>query len=95
MIGQADGGKIVRPAPMKLNVWASVVARPQQQKAAQAPKKSQAPEPEDIVEEPIAEVPIIEAAEPIAEAAEPNEAKVLTADEAYMPSSYAGSWADM
>ena len=87
MIGQSDSGKIVRPAPMKINVWASVVARPQQQQAPavqapavqvpavkQAPKKSQAPEPEEAPKEEETEVPI---------------------KTEYVPEAYSGCWADM
>lgn len=98
MIGQSDGGKIVRPAPMKLNVWASVVARPapaaqqaQQaaqapaaQQAQQAPKKSQAPEPEVIEEQ--AEVPIVVV---------PNELEEVPIKAEYVPETYSGCWADM
>jgi hypothetical protein len=100
MIGQSDSGKIVRPAPMKLNVWASVVARPQQAQAqapaaqaqaqaAQAPKKSQAPEPKEV---PIVneEVPIANEEVPIAEAEVP-----IAVETGYVPESYSGCWADM
>ena len=98
IIGQTDSGKIVRPAPMKINVWAKVVAqyRPDQQEQqapavqVQAPKKSQAPEPEEAPKEQ-AEVPIIEEV-PIANEAEVPITAVKTG---YVPEAYSGCWADM
>jgi len=93
IIGQTNSGKIVRPAPVKLNVWATVVAkyRPEQHSPAvkqaptaepeQAPaiQKSKAPEPEEITQE---QAPV---AEPEQEPIEPR----------YVPESYSGCWAEM
>ena len=103
MIGQSDGGKIVRPAPMKINVWASVVARPQapavQAPAVQAPKKSQAPEPKEVpnanevVEVPNAnEVVEVPNANEVVEVPNANEVDIETG---YVPETYSGCWADM
>ena len=81
LIGGKDGGKIIRPTPVKLNVWASVVANGPV-KAAQAPV-AQAPAQAEAEE---AQAP--------AEAQAEEEAQA-PAEQEYRPQDYSkGSWAD-
>jgi hypothetical protein len=85
VMGEKDGGKIMRPTPVKLNVWASVVAK--------EPKKVEAPvavtKPAEVTE-PAAEVKPAEV-KPAEEEVKPMEAK----PEAYIPVDYSKfSWAD-
>ncbi len=41
IVGQKQAGKIIRPEPMKLNAWASIVAQTSQTKQAEAKHKAQ------------------------------------------------------
>ena len=46
IIGQTNSGKIVRPAPVKLNVWATVVAKYRPEQQSPAVKQAPTAEPE-------------------------------------------------
>ena len=81
VMGETEGGKIIRPVPMKLNVWASIVARP-------PPVQAQAEQPEQAQEQQ-AEQPE-QAQEPEEEAqVQPEQQEA----EQWMPSKI--SWADV
>jgi hypothetical protein len=91
LLGQVDSGKIVRPVPVKFNVWASIAAKPPSMKApiVEAPIVVEAPIEEiQIILEDVEETIIIEA--PIEEA--PIEEEPI--ESPYIPTPVM-SWSDM
>ena len=72
VVGEKDSGKIIRPAPVKLNAWASVVAKGPQKKAEQPQaKQPQAKQPQ--AQAPAEEQAPAEQAQAQAEAQAPAE----------------------
>ena len=98
MIGEKSGGRIIRPTPMKLNVWAEVVKKAKAPAQAPQAQEEQAQE-EQAQEEQAQEEQAPEAQAPEAQAPEAQapEAQALEEQEpVYIPQDYSkGSWADL
>jgi hypothetical protein len=92
VIGEKSGGRIIRPTPMKLNVWAEVVKKAKAEPAAQAPEE-QAPE-EQAPEEQAPEEQAPEEQAPEEQAPEEQAPEIKQAP-VFIPQDYSkGSWAD-
>jgi hypothetical protein len=92
VVGEKDSGKIIRPAPVKLNAWASVVTKgPQKTAQAPAEQKQQEEQPQAPAEQkqPQAEQPKEQPKE------QPQEAPAEQQADEYIPQDYSKcSWAD-
>ena len=85
VVGEKDSGKIIRPAPVKLNAWASVVTKGPQKQAEQP--QAQAEQPEEAQAKQYEEA---QAQQP-----EEEEAQAEQQSDEYIPQDYSKcSWAD-
>jgi len=99
ILGQVDSGKIIRPVPVKFNVWAAIAAKPPSMKApiAEVPI-AEVPIAVEPIEEPIAEEPIEELQITLEDVEETIVIESLDIEEAHIESyipTPVMSWADM